>query len=459
MAVLGVNSGSDASVAVGGPRAPGASPRLSVPRGVALYVGALLGPGLLMLPGLAAGIAGPASVLAWAGLLGVSGLFALVFTALGTRFPGGGGVIAYTAAGLGPRAGRAAGRCFLTAVVLGAPVVCLIGAGYVTALTGGGRGATALVAALLLAGVTVLTTAGARAGTAVQMVLVGLLLAVIAAAVAGSLPSARAAHWTPFAPHGWAAVGSAASVLMLSFVGWEAAAPLTRRLADPARSLPRITAAAFAVTTVVYLALAATVIAVLGPRADGPVPVADLLRVAAGAAGPAIAAGAAAVLTLATVNAYLTGAAALAAHLREADAAPEAHDGGGNGPRARGFFGWIAVAGCVELTAEATGWLDATRMVSLTTSLFLVVYLGSMASATRVLAGWRRGAAGLACAASAVVLGFGGVSALLACLVAAAGLAVSPRRRSRARSGVRFRARFRMRRTRGAALCEGIRTR
>lgn len=401
---------------------------------MALYVGALFGPGLLMLPGLAAGIAGPASVLAWAGLLAVSALFALVFTALGTRFPEGGGVIAYTAAGLGHRAGRVVGWCFLIAVVLGAPVVCLIGAGYVTALTGGGRGATTLVAALLLAGVTALTTAGARAGTAVQMVLVGVLLAVVVVAVAGSLPSAQASHWTPFAPHGWAAVGSAASVLMLSFVGWEAAAPLTRRLADPARSLPRITAIAFGVTTVVYLALAVAVVAVLGAGAAGTVPAADLLRVAVGSVGPAIAAGAAVVLTLAAVNSYLTGAAALVAHLRaEQDQGSAAHaiadgDGDGDGVKrgsgARGFFVWIAVAGCVELTAEAFGLVDATRMITLTTSLFLVVYVASMASATRVLTGWLRGAAGMACAASAVVLGFAGVSAVLAGLVGIGGMVV-----------------------------------
>ena len=405
---------------------------LSVPRGIALYVGALFGPGLLLLPGLAAALAGPASILAWAGLLAVSGLFALVFTALGTRLPGGGGVIAYATAGLGRRAGRAIGWCFLTAVVLGAPVVCMIGAGYVTALIGGGRGTTALVAALLLTGVTALTLAGARIGTAVQMVLVGLLLAVIVAAVAGSLPSARAAHWTPFAPHGLTAVGTAASVLMLSFVGWEAVAPLTRRLADPKRTLPRITAAAFGVTAVVYLALAATVIAVLGPRADSPVPIADLLQVTLGSVGPTIAAGAAALLTLATVNAYLTGAATLAAHLR-LEARPEVERREAEGreaeqpQRVRAFFLCIAAAGIVELTAEAFGALDSTRMVTLPTALFLMVYVGSTASAARVLHGGLRAAAVLACAASAVVLAFSAVAAILAVVVAAAGV-LAPQR-------------------------------
>ena len=75
--------------------APAASPRLTTARGAALYIGALLGPGLLLLPGLAAAEAGPASLLAWAGLLGLSALFAVVFTALGRAFPSAGGVIGY----------------------------------------------------------------------------------------------------------------------------------------------------------------------------------------------------------------------------------------------------------------------------------------------------------------------------------------------------------------------------
>ncbi|MGH3410215.1 MAG: hypothetical protein ACRDRJ_48120, partial [Streptosporangiaceae bacterium] len=68
---------------------------LSVPRGAALYIGALLGPGLLLLPGLAAAQAGPASILAWLGLIGLSGLLAVVFAALG-RAIGSGGVVGYT---------------------------------------------------------------------------------------------------------------------------------------------------------------------------------------------------------------------------------------------------------------------------------------------------------------------------------------------------------------------------
>src|SRR6201992_4016863 len=175
---------------------------LSVPRGIALYVRELLWPGLLLLQGLAARQAGPASIVAWAGLLGVSALFAVVFAAMGRAHPRAKGVAGYAAAGLGATAGRVAGWCFLTGVIGGAPVVCLIGAGYVTSLTGGGLVTRGLVAAALLLVVLALALGGVRASSTAQLVLVALLIVIIAVAVGGSAPAARAGHWTPVAPGG-----------------------------------------------------------------------------------------------------------------------------------------------------------------------------------------------------------------------------------------------------------------
>jgi amino acid efflux transporter len=393
--------------------APHRAPQLSTTRGAALYIGALLGPSLLLLPGLAAELAGPASILAWLGLLAVSGLLAVLFTALGTRLPSGGGVAGYAAAGLGAAAGRAVGWCFLVAVVCGAPVVCLIGGGYVGVLLGGGRGVGVVAGTVLLAVVIALTFGGARATMAAQLVLVAVLVGLVVVAVLGSAHAARFANWTPFAPHGWASLGSAASVLMLSFVGWEAIAPLTARLRDPARQLPRIMTVAFVVTTLVYLGLAAATIAVLGASAGTAVPLADLLRVAVGSAGPVVAAVAAVALTLATTNAYLTGAAALAANLRA-----ERRSAGSPG---RGLQLGIAGAGVLLLAAAATGVVSTTELVALPTTLFLTVYLGCTVSAVRLFTGRLRLVAVLSAAAVAGILVFAGwtlLAALLVCVLA-----------------------------------------
>lgn len=385
-------------------------PGLTTARGAALYIGALLGPGLLLLPGLAAAAAGPASLLAWIGLLALSALFAVVFAALGRGYPSASGVMGYVAAGLGPRAGLAAGWSFLAGVVTGAPVVCLISASYVTGLTGGSQLARAAIAALLLIVVLALAVGGLRTSVIAQLILVGLLTAVVAVAVVGSAGSARAANWTPFTPHGWLAVGHAAAVLMLSFVGWEAVAPLTTQFADPARQLARVIAIALAVTSALYLGLAVVTIGVLGPAAGTMVPLAALLERAVGPAGAAIAAAAAVVLTLGATNAYISGAAAMAAQLR----------GRGAGSRRPSrFLAAIAASGLVLITLYGAGAVSPASLVAIPTALFLAVYLASMAAAARVLRGAARWAAVPAAAAVVVMLGYCGW-ALAAPLVIAA---------------------------------------
>src|SRR6516164_3887162 len=145
---------------------------LTTSRGAALYIGAILGPGLLLLPGLAAAEAGPASILAWLALLGLSGLFAAVFSALGRHIPSAGGVMGYVTAGLGARAGRATGWMFLAGVIGGAPIVCLIGASYVTDLSGGGQLSRTAGAPALVLPVLVLAAAGLQAIAPVQLFLV-----------------------------------------------------------------------------------------------------------------------------------------------------------------------------------------------------------------------------------------------------------------------------------------------
>jgi amino acid efflux transporter len=412
---------------------PPLPPPLSTVRGAALYIGALLGPGLLLLPGLAVTVAGPASLLAWIGLLVLSALFAVVFAAFGLRFPSAGGVIGYVTAGLGARTGLAAGWCFLAGVVAGAPVVCLIGASYVTELTGGGQLARAGVGALLLLVLLALAKGGLRASAAAQLLLVGLLVGVVAVAVAGTAGSARAANWTPFAPHGWLAVAHAAAILMLSFVGWEAVAPLTTAFPDPARQLTRVVAIALAVTSAVYLALAIVTIGVLGPGAATIVPLAELLQRAIGPAGTAAAAAAAVVLTLGSVNAYISGGAVMAAHLTRPPRVEKqrvgTEQGGSTGqalPSPR-FLAAVAASGLLLITLYGFGVVSPAALVAIPTTLFLAVYLGSMVSAVRVLRGPARWAAVPASAAVAVMLACCGWALALPVLVAVA--VTWPRRR------------------------------
>ena len=396
---------------------------LSVPRATALYIGALLGPGLLLLPGLAAEQAGPASIIAWVALLGLSAIFAVVFAALGRAVPGSAGAAGYAAAGLGRRAAAMTRWWFLAGVIAGAPIVCLIGASYVTALTGAGIGqgplARAAIAAGLLLGVLGLALGGVRASALAQLLLVTLLIAVVVIAVAGSAHAARPANWTPFAPHGWLSVGRAASTLMLSFVGWEAVAPLTGRL-RPGR-LSRVIGIAFTVTAVLYLGLAVATVSCLGHGANMSVPLADLLQLAMGPAGRAMAAAAALVLTAGSVNAYLSGATEMLQELTAVPGRIEPNEPG-QPPRlsARVFLACIALAGLVLIALSALRLADTAVLVTVPTTMFLCVYLSCMVSAARVLADRKaRVAAVVAALAVLAILAFCGWALLAAAAIAA----------------------------------------
>lgn len=403
-------------------------PPLSTAAAVALYVGALLGPSVLLVPGLAAEIAGPASIVVWFGMLLVSGLLAIIFTALGIRFPDG-GMVAYVRAGLHRRLGPAAGWMFVAGVVVGAPVVSLIGAGYLTGLLGLRPGATPLVAAVLLALVVAVNLFGRRAGTRVQQLLVAVLLVLVLVAVAAALPRMRTDAWQPLAPHGWSALGPAALAVMLSFVGWEAITPLISRLPDPGRQLPKITGTAFGVTAVVYLALATVTIGVLGGRA-GAAPVAALLDAGLGRAGAVVGSVVAIAVTLAGTNAYLSGATELTRELlRPSDSTRRGRRPAAARAPERALPPAIAGLGTVVFVATGAGWLSVAQLVAIPSTLFVSVYLLCTVAATRLLNGRMRLVAGAAAGAVTVPLLFAGWNLLVPTAIGVGSLVIGARRR------------------------------
>jgi amino acid efflux transporter len=184
---------------------------LGVLQGAALYIGSLIGPGLLFVPALAVQAAGPASVIAWALLLLLSLPLAYTFAMLGVRLPVSGGVAAYVSAGFGADAGAATGGWFLTAVVIGAPAVALIGGFYVADLTGSGFGVAAVAGVLMFVVALVANILGLRLASRLQLVVAAILTLVTLIAVATALPTRVTHNWSPFAPHGWWAIGIAAT--------------------------------------------------------------------------------------------------------------------------------------------------------------------------------------------------------------------------------------------------------
>jgi amino acid efflux transporter len=399
---------------------------LGVIRGGALYLGALIGPGLLLVPALAAQAAGAASIVAWGALLVLSAPLAVTFAALGVRHPVAGGVSAYVREGLGDDAAAVTGGSFLAAVALGAPAVSLIGGYYVADLTGSGTPVAAVVGLAMFAAVLAANLFGVRVSSGFQLALSSVLVLVVAIAVAVALPSRGGDNWTPFASHGWWAVGTAANLLVWLFVGWEAVAQLAGEFRRPSVDLPRAVALAFGLVTILYVGVAVATIGVTAGT-HSRVPLADLISVGFGRAGRDATAVLAVALTMGTMNVYLGGTAKLTASLAAEGALPLwlAGDSGRSIPRrpllvyAPVIFAMIGVV--------LAGAVTTSELVRATSACFIAVYVLALLSAVRILDGPVRIAAAISLVLSAAVAVFS--AAYLAVPVVAGVLAFALRRR------------------------------
>ncbi|GAA4218980.1 APC family permease [Actinocatenispora rupis] len=352
--------------------------KLGTPAGVAMYVGAVLGPGVLALPALAVRTAGPASILSWAGLLAVSGPIAAAFAALGARYPDGGGVASFVRRALGPRAAAAVGWWFYLVVPVGTVAGAVVGAQYVGL---GGYPGTVATAALLLAAAFAANALGLRLSGALQTALVAVLVALLVVAVTVAAPDARAANLTPFAPHGAGSVLSAAGVLFFGFAGWEAGTHLSAEFRDPRRTLPRVTALALVAVTVLYLGLALVTVTVLGPAAGRtPVPLTVLLAHGIGPAARPVTAVAAVLLAFGAINTYLASAARLGAALARDGALPHALAG-----TPRRSLTLLAVLTAAVLGADAYLRLPLDTLLRATAACLAAVVTAGMLAAALLL--------------------------------------------------------------------------
>lgn len=391
--------------------------RIGLGQGTAIYVGAILGAGILALPALAAQVAGPASLLAWLALLLFCVPVATSFAALGARYPDSGGVATFVAKAFGPRASGAVGYWFYFALPAGAPVTAYVGGQYVAHALGGGQAMTLSVAAVLLLAAFTSNTFGLRISGRLQLILVGVLAVLLLIAVLTALPHSDTANLTPFAPHGWGAVGQAASLLFFTFAGWEAVTHLSGEFRDPARDLRRVTMLTLVVIAVLYLGLALTCVLVLGPdlaRTEAPLTL--LLQRGTGAAASGVTAVMAMLLTFGTMNSYLAGASRLGAALARDGVLPSALSKGhlpGEVPR-RSLALLFGLSALVCVFALTTG-AQLGKVMLAASACFIAVTVAGLVAGVRLLP---RGSAVwwgtvLAAVVMAVVLAFSGWFLLL----------------------------------------------
>lgn len=366
---------------------PARGGRVTVTQGAALYVGAVLGTGVIALPGLAARTAGPASLVAWVGMVVLSVPLAGTFAALAARHPDAGGVATYVGRAFGPDAYAMTGWLFYLALPLGVPGAALFAGAYVEEVIGGGRTTVLLAAAALFVLVAGTNAFGLRVSGRAQLWLMGVLAVALVAVLVLAAPHASTARLAPFAPHGWWAVLVAGSLLLWAFAGWEAVTHLAGEFRDPAVDIRRATVVALVVVGVLYLGVATTVVLVLGPGAgSSAAPLSRLLAVAVDGFAPPAAAAVAVVLTCGMMNAYLAGGAKLGAALARDGALPRALAVGSRaGEVPRRSLAVLTVGGLVCFGGLAVTGAGVEFIVRLGSACLAAIYTAGTLAAIRLL--------------------------------------------------------------------------
>ncbi len=235
--------------------------RLGLADAVVIGLGSMLGTGVFVVWSPAAERAGQWLLMA----LGVAAVVAYcnaTSTAqLAAVHPESGGAYVYGRLRLGRWWGTLAG----TAFVIGKTASCAAAALAIGLYAWPGHARWVAVVVVLVA--TAINLVGITRTAGVTRVLVGVVLAVLAAAVTTALAhdgSSGAVDESVPTDVGPLGVLAAAAVLFFAFAGYARVATLGAEVRDPARTIPRAVVIALAVVLVVYLVVGLTLLATLG---------------------------------------------------------------------------------------------------------------------------------------------------------------------------------------------------
>jgi basic amino acid/polyamine antiporter, APA family len=229
---------------------------------VGVGFGAIIGAGIFVVTGVAAGIAGPAFLVG----LFIAGIAAtcnaLSSAQLAAEYPQSGGTYEYGYRVLTPDIGFAAGWMFLASKIAAAGAVAIGLAGYLDALIPGLNPRYIAVGAIVL--FTTLNYFGVRRSSRANLAIVTVSLGALLIFVVSGLGSFQPENLRPFAPMGWRGTLESAAILFFAYTGYARIATLAEEVSDPRRTIPRATVITISGAIFLYFAVAIVAVGAVG---------------------------------------------------------------------------------------------------------------------------------------------------------------------------------------------------
>jgi len=236
-------------------------------------LGSIIGTGVFVSIGIAAGIAGAAVILAVIVGAMVATCNGLNSAQLAANHPVSGGSYEYGYKYLNSWLGFTAGWMFLLAKTASAATAALGFAGYLLNATGlSGRG---LLIPLALATVVVITTivlSGIRRSNVVNMIIVSISLLSLVFFIIGGTPTALrfgTEHFTPFFTGSIGTVLHASALMFVAYTGYGRIATLGEEAIAPRRTIPRAIMITMVLTMLLYVAVAVVAVGTVGAEVLG----------------------------------------------------------------------------------------------------------------------------------------------------------------------------------------------
>ena len=223
-----------------------------------LGIGALMGAGIYVLIGIAAGRAGPSVWLSYL-VCGVLSLISVaMFGELSRRMPiaGGGYSFAYTM--IGSLGGFMTGWLLVLGSIFACAMYAIGFAYYMTSIFAQQLPEIAMrgLAVVIVAMLTALNCYGSKGGDRIQKVFTYGNLLVLLLLVVLALPHTEAQGLRPMFPNGIGGIGSAIAIIYVSFFGYQLIANNAEEIVHPTKTIPRAMLLSMGVSLCFYVALA-----------------------------------------------------------------------------------------------------------------------------------------------------------------------------------------------------------
>ncbi|WP_290813594.1 amino acid permease [Halovivax sp.] len=244
---------------------------------VAISMGAMIGSGIFILPGIAMAETGPSVILAFvvAAILVVPA--AVSIAELGTAMPEAGGDYVFIERGMGPAVGTIAGLGTWLMLMLKGALALYGGMFYVNwirqlpsydltvpllelAVTVPGVRALGVTVAVVLILVNLI---GVKQTGGLQLIMVIVMLVILSAFVIGAIVRVEGGSYEPFFTEGSAGLFSATAMVLVSYAGVTKVAAVAEEIENPSRNLPLGLLGSLIATSLLYALLVFVLVGVV----------------------------------------------------------------------------------------------------------------------------------------------------------------------------------------------------